>query len=489
MISRSSVQRHTAQGRSGASIRRRRSRLRWLTAGSLVPLATALSWWMLPALARADSWLTPISPPTISGTAQVGQTLTEGPAVWSVTPFGRGYQWEDCDPSGHQCQAIDNASNQTYVVAPSDVGHTLRVQETALARDGDFLGQALSAATALVSNPSVPVVRGSSTTTSLTALESSAVTDQIVTLIATVTSSSPVAPLSGTLTFEDGGAPIGGCQNEPILPTGQSVTVTCQTTFAASTAQLTAAFTPAAGSLLGGSASPPDTLAVQPAPTATSVNASAGIVHLLRSVTYTATVRSSYLGPLQPSQTVGFFDNGQSVPSCTTRPLVWTGTAGVATCSVSYTGSGQHAITAQYAGDANFTASTSSPAQLVDAVAGRTHPMLSWTFYYTPAYTKVVGLMVGHVLRGTRVLVTCAGRGCPRASRTILVRRSTLTADGVSLMPLFGGHRLRPGTVVVVSVQRRGLIGKRYVFSMRSGRAPRVSIGCQAPGMAPGVGC
>jgi hypothetical protein len=332
------------------------------------------------------------------------------------------------------------------------------------------------------------VARSSSTTT-LTTLQSSAVTDQIVTLIATVTSSSPIAPPSGTLTFENRGAAIGACQNQPILPTDQSVTVTCQTSFAASTAQLTAAFAPSASSLAAGSVSAPDTLAVGPAPTATSLSASNFSVRLRRSVTYTATVRPSYPGPLAPSQTVGFFDNGQPVPACSARPLVASGAVAAASCSVSYTAAGQHWITARYAGDANFASSTSSPARLVDAVAGRTHPMLSWTFYYTPGYTKVLVLLVGHVLRGDRLHVTCTGRGCPLGSRSVLVRHSVLATDGVNLSRPFGSRRLRPGAVITVTVQRRGLIGERYAFKMRAGRAPRLSISCQAPGMPPAVGC
>jgi hypothetical protein len=122
--------------------------MRLVIAGSLAALVTALSWWVLPALARADSGLTAISPPTVSGTAQVAQTLTEGHARWNITPFAFGYQWEDCDSSGQHCVAIDNASKQTYAVSSSDVGHTLRVEETALTWAGR--GQALSAATALV---------------------------------------------------------------------------------------------------------------------------------------------------------------------------------------------------------------------------------------------------------------------------------------------------------------------------------------------------
>jgi hypothetical protein len=479
------VKGHSADGSGWLLTGGRRTRAAVVIAGCLAALTTAFGP-TAPALATDGEELTLLSPPTVSGTAQVGQKLTEGDARWNMPVSVLGYQWQDCDSSGEHCTSIGSASKQSYVVAASDVGHTLRVQENVISWAG--FGQAFSAVTALVPAPLVPVTL-ISTTTSLTSVQSSAVSDQIVTLIATVTSSSPAMAPSGTLTFEDDGAPIGGCQNEPVLPTGQSVTVTCQTSFAASTAQLTAVFTPSVGSPAGASASTPETFAVQSAPTATSVDTSSRSVRLRASTTYTATVRPSYLGPLAPSQTVAFFDNGQPIPSCAGQPLVWSGAAGLARCSVSYDRPGRHLITAAYAGDANFAASTTSAGALVDAIAGRVNPSLSWTFYYTPAYTKVLVLTVGHVLRGARVRVTCAGRGCPLASRAVAVRHSTLSANGVNLMALFGGRRLRPGTVIAVTVERRGWIGKRYVFKVRAGRAPRLTMTCQVPGLAPGVGC
>ena len=199
-------------------------------------------------------------------------------------------------------------------------------------------------------------------------------TNQTVTLIATVTSSSAVSPPSGTLAFESHGAAIPGCQSGPIEPTGQSVTVSCQTSFSASVAQLTAVFTPTTGSVVGGSVSAPDALTVGPSPTTTAVDiprrtvrAHAGATDAV--TTYTATVQPGYVGPAQPSRSVTFLDNGQPVPACAGLPLAWNAKAAVttATCNVSYTRPGQHLITATYSGDASFSSSTSSPADLVDA--------------------------------------------------------------------------------------------------------------------------
>jgi len=79
------------------------------------------------------SVLTPVatSPPSISGTAVEGQTLTEAHGTWTNGPTAYSYQWEDCDTAGNSCSAIGGATSQTHTLAGSDVGHTIRVEEIA----------------------------------------------------------------------------------------------------------------------------------------------------------------------------------------------------------------------------------------------------------------------------------------------------------------------------------------------------------------------
>ena len=72
------------------------------------------------------------SPPTISGTTQQGQTLSEAHGDWSDSPTAFAYQWQDCDTSGNACKPISGANGQTYALTGSDAGHTIRVQESAM---------------------------------------------------------------------------------------------------------------------------------------------------------------------------------------------------------------------------------------------------------------------------------------------------------------------------------------------------------------------
>ena len=94
-----------------------------------------------------------LSPPTISGSAVQGHTLTETHGLWSNEPTSYTYQWEDCDSAGNNCSNIVGATGQTYTLTATDVGHTTRVQETASNAGGTRV-TATAAATALVQGAS-----------------------------------------------------------------------------------------------------------------------------------------------------------------------------------------------------------------------------------------------------------------------------------------------------------------------------------------------
>jgi hypothetical protein len=104
--------------------------------------------------------------PTIAGTAEQGQTLTESHGSWSVSPNSYSYRWERCDSAGNACATIEGATGQTYLLGNLDVGSTIRVQETAVGSVRSS-APALSALTAVVQSPpgvptntSLPTVSG-----------------------------------------------------------------------------------------------------------------------------------------------------------------------------------------------------------------------------------------------------------------------------------------------------------------------------------------
>lgn len=100
---------------------------------------------------RISTALSPalVSPPTITGSAQQGQTLTATAGIWTADDATFTYQWQHCDPAGANCADIVGAAAQTYAVQPADVGTTVRVVVTASNRFDT--PNAASAPTAVVS--------------------------------------------------------------------------------------------------------------------------------------------------------------------------------------------------------------------------------------------------------------------------------------------------------------------------------------------------
>lgn len=86
--------------------------------------------------------------PVVSGTAEVGNTLTTSTGKWTGDPTTYTYAWSRCDASGKSCAAIADATAKIYTVTTADVGHTLRATVKATNAGGSASAQ--SAPTALV---------------------------------------------------------------------------------------------------------------------------------------------------------------------------------------------------------------------------------------------------------------------------------------------------------------------------------------------------
>ena len=97
--------------------------------------------------------------PTITGTTQLGSTLTSTDGTWSgTTPITFTYQWGRCDENGNSCSAISGATTKTYDLKQVDVGSTLRMTVTGTNSDGSSTGT--SVPTAVVTAPTAPPATG-----------------------------------------------------------------------------------------------------------------------------------------------------------------------------------------------------------------------------------------------------------------------------------------------------------------------------------------
>ena len=158
------------------------------------------------ATAQARSAATPsnTSPPTISGAAVAGETLTATSGSWSgTTPITFTYEWRRCDAAGANCSPIGGATGETYLVATDDIGSTLRVRVTATNVEGS--ADVPSAQTAVVTAPVAPV------NTAEPVISGSTV--EAATLTTTTGTWSGTEPISFTYQWvrcgSDGGAPDG----------------------------------------------------------------------------------------------------------------------------------------------------------------------------------------------------------------------------------------------------------------------------------------
>ncbi|RFA08464.1 hypothetical protein B7R54_03915 [Subtercola boreus] len=95
--------------------------------------------------------------PTISGTVQVGQTLTAAPGTWSPAPVDFTYAWSAAGA------AIPGATASTYVIAPAYVNKTITVSVTGT-KAGYTTATTLSAPTAAAApgilTTAVPTISG-----------------------------------------------------------------------------------------------------------------------------------------------------------------------------------------------------------------------------------------------------------------------------------------------------------------------------------------
>src|SRR6266508_1657102 len=133
----------------------RRSQIFAFAAGSLAALVASVAT-MFAGSGTAAEQAAPVntSPPTVSGTPQVGARLTGTRGQWSGNPTDYNFFWTRCDANGGSCANISGANQATYTLKGVDVGNTLRFKVEAVNADGRTF--ASSVPTAVIRAASTP---------------------------------------------------------------------------------------------------------------------------------------------------------------------------------------------------------------------------------------------------------------------------------------------------------------------------------------------
>src|SRR3954454_20870528 len=126
-----------------------------LFAALMLAIIAVASFGSLATSGAAASGPANTAPPTITGTAREGATLTADPGTWTgAQPITYAYEWQSCNATGGSCAAISGAVAKTYVLTKADAGVSLRVKVTAT--DSTGATSATSVPTAVVAGATPP---------------------------------------------------------------------------------------------------------------------------------------------------------------------------------------------------------------------------------------------------------------------------------------------------------------------------------------------
>jgi hypothetical protein len=106
-------------------------------------------------------------PPTVSGTPEVGNTLTASAGTWSSYPvYDYSFVWFDCDSGGSNCIGSSSPSGNgpSYTLTSADVGHTIKAEVVLDVYGGAW---ATSSATAVVTAAPLPGASGANTSSAV----------------------------------------------------------------------------------------------------------------------------------------------------------------------------------------------------------------------------------------------------------------------------------------------------------------------------------
>ena len=168
-------------------------------------------------------------------------------------------------------------------------------------------------------------------------------------------------------------------------------------------------------------------------PTTTTLGSSSNPSTVGSSVTYTATVV-----PTPDGGTMAFTDNTTTLSGC--AAVAVNTTTGEASCTTSYSAVGSHSILASYSGDTNYTASSGSLTQQVNAPSA----------YTTQSPNRILDTRSSHQTLGAggSLNLTVAGgsTGVPASAIGVVLNVTVTNTSASSLLTVWPAGQARPIT-------------------------------------------
>ncbi len=147
--------------------------------------------------------------------------------------------------------------------------------------------------------------------------------------------------------------------------------------------------------------------------------------------------------------------------------------------TVSLNGSGKGLLAARYKLPATLTVTgTASAKKTVTFKYGviSLSPSFTWHFSNSGAFASELG--VSHLPKGSKVTLSCHGKGCPIARKTFARPKS----GKLELAPTLKKHQLGVHSTVQIQITAPNEVGEVVVFTVVAGKSPTEAFRCLPPG-------
>jgi hypothetical protein len=97
------------------------------------------------------------------------------------------------------------------------------------------------------------------------------------------------------------------------------------------------------------------------------------------------------------------------------------------------------------------------------------------TFERNGPVTQLIGLAVGDIPAGSKVVLNCTGFGCPFRAKEFNMKNEVKV---LALTDMFTDPNLKPGMILELLVTKPGWIGKSFQYEIRSSEDPKTTEKC-----------